>query len=97
MPAGIRADGDVLMLTGVIDFDSVPELLQDARALPAATFAEIDASGVTRIDSSGVAFLVWLKKHHGVNGRALTLRSAPGQLSSLLAVTGLGEVLDSVS
>jgi anti-anti-sigma factor len=85
------------VLGGVVDFDSVPELVQLAGSLPATPFVVVDASGVERIDSSGVAFLVWLKKHHGAHGQPLTLRNAPGQLSRLLAVTGLDEVLESVA
>ncbi len=89
--ATLRRDGDVLVLEGEIDFDSVPALVREAGSLGAGV-GTVDASAVRRIDSAGVAFLVWLRRHHGT-GSHLALRGASPQLTRLLAVTGLETVV----
>ncbi len=91
--AEIRADGDTVVLRGVVDFDSVPALAEQAGSLGADGFTTVDAAGVTRVDSAGAAFLVWLRKHHSRGEGTLALRGAPAQLTRLLAVTGLDSVV----
>lgn len=91
--AELRADGDTLRLGGVVDFDSVPDLVEQAGAIAGSGFAAVDVTNVTRIDSAGAAFLVWLRKHHARDDGTLAVRGAPSQLTRLLEVTGLDAVL----
>ena len=90
--ADLRLEGGVLYLSGVVDFDSVPDLMTRANSLDEVRFDTVDASALTKIDSAGVAFLVWLKKHFVGPGAPLALRGSPEQLTRMVSVTGLDPV-----
>ena len=91
--ATIEGSEGTLTLSGVVDFDSVPALMSAAEALPRSNFHAVDVSGLEKIDSAGVAFLLWLKKHHGTLDRPLEIQRASTQLERLLSVTGIGKML----
>lgn len=90
--ADLRVEGGVLYLSGVVDFDSVPDLMTRANSLGEVRFDTVDACALTKIDSAGVAFLVWMKKHFIGPDTPLALRGAPEQLARMVAVTGLEPV-----
>jgi ABC-type transporter Mla MlaB component len=92
--AVIESEGDVLKLRGVVDFDSVPDLLKAAASLPRSEFRAVNTAAVEKIDSAGVAYLLWLKKHYGLKDAPLSILSAPRQLERLLSVTGFGKLLE---
>ncbi|MCZ7597049.1 MAG: STAS domain-containing protein [Gammaproteobacteria bacterium] len=79
-------------MSGVVDFDSVPDLVTRANSLGEVRFDTVDACALTKIDSAGVAFLVWMKKHFIGPDTPLALRGAPEQLARMVAVTGLEPV-----
>jgi len=85
-------DHTVVSVRGEIDAATCDEL---ASALTAATRSEtgleIDVSGVTFIDSSGLRTLVLAQQHLG-DARKLVVRGPDATFKRLLGITGLDEV-----
>jgi ABC-type transporter Mla MlaB component len=76
-PASLRIDGE-------LDARSVPALARRLRA--AALPAAIDLSGVSAIDSAGVAFLRTLQARASAAGKAVpALLNAPAHYHQLIA------------
>jgi anti-anti-sigma factor len=86
-------DRTVVAVSGEIDAATCDEL---ASALTAATRAdgglEIDVSGVSFIDSSGLRTLVLAQQHLG--DRKLVVRGPDATFKRLLGITGLDEVFE---
>ena len=89
-------DRTVVSVRGEIDAATCDEL---ASALTAATRSEtgleIDVSGVTFIDSSGLRTLVLAQQHLG-DARKLVVRGPDATFKRLLGITGLDEVFEIV-
>jgi anti-anti-sigma factor len=90
-----KVDGrTVVHVRGEIDAATCDEL---ASALTAATRAdgelELDVSGVTFIDSSGLRTLVLAQQQLG-DDRKLLVRGPDATFKRLLGITGLDEVFD---
>lgn len=84
----------VVHLHGEIDIALRPQASRALRLVIAAGQPVVlDLSGVTFIDSSGVAFLLQCLRTCQEANLGYTLRSVPAQVSQLLAVLGLSEVL----
>ena len=81
-----------LTLTGEIDLANAEEFLVLAQAMiaecPEARFT-IDLSGVTFIDSSGLAMLVRIRRAATDAGMDLRLAGTPPRVRQLLEITGL--------
>ncbi len=95
MAARIAAmHGGRFQVTGELCFDTVPELLSQARGLfMEHPRLEIDLQGVSRVDSSAVALLIeWL----GVSrrdGQTLTYLNVPSALLDLARASGVCDLL----
>jgi anti-anti-sigma factor len=89
-------DRTVVTVRGEIDAATCDEL---ASALTAATRSqqglEVDVSGVTFIDSSGLRTLVLAQQHLG-DDRKLVVRGPDATFKRLLGITGLDEVFEIV-
>lgn len=83
-------------LTGALNFASVPAALAQTRALvqKGGGPVEIDLSGVTRVDSAGVALLLELTRQARAGQRELRLRGAPQQLRRLADFFGVAPLLE---
>ena len=92
--AGIRIEGDALILSGTIDSEHVSRLVGELDALRSSEVRALDAVELDRIDSAGLAFLVWCKKRFARDGVVLEIRNVPEQLARLLSVSGLGNLFD---
>jgi anti-anti-sigma factor len=92
MAADVHLDSGVLVISGLIDHASVPSLMDKVRALGKVRVEAIDSAGLKRIDSAGIAFLVWCKKQLCGDMGLIEIRNAPEQLSRLLLVMGLGDL-----
>jgi len=83
-----------VILTGEIDLANAEEFLILAQAMiaecPEARFT-IDLSGVTFIDSSGLAMLVRIRRAATDAGMDLRLAGTPPRVRQLLEITGLDE------
>ena len=81
-----------LRLSGELDFDTAPELIDAAAELRLDGYQEllIDLSGVQLCDSSGLSALVVI---HRAGAGAIHLTGMNPQVQQLLDRTGLGELL----
>lgn len=78
-------------LPGALTLDTLPALLGRSTALCSA--GTLDLSGVTRADSAGLAFLLWLQRQATAEGRPLCFAGAPAQLRGLADFLGLRSLL----
>ena len=92
--AGITVDGDRWVLSGELDFDTVPTLLahQGAQMVRGSTI-HVDLAGVTRVDSAGLALMIEWVRESQRKGLAITFDNVPEQLQSIAHVCGLDDVL----
>ena len=83
------------VLAGELSFAQVPALLDRARDEIAAGTGpvELDLSGVTRVDSAGLALLLELARTARARGRELRCTRAPEQLRRLADFFGLTPLL----
>lgn len=83
-------------LSGELGFAQVPAALATARAAlerEADGPVELDLSGVTRVDSAGLALLLELARQARARGRELRCTGAPAQLRRLAEFFGISAVL----
>jgi anti-anti-sigma factor len=86
-------DPRVLMLSGELDLAAVDEFLEHARAaLGPASVLELDLSGVTFVDSTGLGALVRLREEARAGGSDVVLAQVPRQVARILDITGLSEI-----
>lgn len=85
-----------LAVSGDLDISGVEELLSTAGSLldAGADVVELDLSGVTFIDSSGLGALVRLKKTVVAAGGQLRLVDVPRPVARILELTGLTDLFD---
>ena len=67
-------------------------LVQGLRALPDKEMV-VDASALTRFDSSALAVLLALRRESRTQGKSLRIRSLPARLHDLATVYGIAELL----
>jgi phospholipid transport system transporter-binding protein len=82
-------------LTGDLGFASVPAALESARAAieQGDGPVDLDLSGVTRVDSAGLALLLELARLARGRGRELRCTGAPEQLRHLAGFFGVSDLL----
>lgn len=87
-------DGSVLRLSGPVTLHTVTPLVTQARRLLARHphMATLDLSGVTRIDSAGVALLVEVWRLRERTGGRLEFASLPDDLQPFLQLYSLEPV-----
>jgi phospholipid transport system transporter-binding protein len=81
-------------VTGVLDFETVTDLLTSGSAAIAnGDAAVIDLSGVTSSDSAGLALLIeWLSVAHEA-GRKLRYENVSAQIKQLAGLSDVDELL----
>ena len=86
----------ILCVSGEIDMATAPQL---AAALDACDVLEVrvDLSGVTFIDSSGIAALLRAHRSQLATGHRLFVKGAHGPVSRVLEITGADSVLSFVN
>lgn len=70
------------------------QLLQSMQALPAGQAVVLDASGVQRFDSAGLALLLACRRAALAQGRSLTVVQWPASLLALAQMYGILPLLD---
>ncbi len=91
---GITVQGDRWVLSGEIDFDTVPSLLGHPGAnMVRGRNVQVDLAGVTRVDSAGLALMVeWLRESQR-KGLGMSFSNVPKQLQSMAQLCGLQDIL----
>ncbi len=89
----IRKVGERLEVSGAMTIDTASALLAAGNASLAGGENLFDLSGVTDVDSSGIAVIFgWLRTARA-QGRTLRVASVPQDLLSLAAVYGVSELM----
>ncbi len=90
----LALDGAVLRLSGPVTLNTVAPLLVRGRGLlpQLPEEATLDLSGVTRIDSAGVAMLVELWRQRERQGTRLGFAAIPAELKPFLQLYALEPV-----
>ncbi len=82
------------ILTGVMDFDSVISLNLRANDLfPKYTSIVIDLSGVTYVNSAGLALLLEWKRKAVLENRTIEILGAPKKLLNIARVSEIEAIL----
>ena len=84
------------LVSGELDFDTVPGLLELGRSMLEGGGADplrLDLRGVTRADSAGLALLIEWFKAARRGGREITFVNVPPQILAMARVSGLDGVL----
>jgi len=92
--AGVKREGQVLLLSGPVNLASVPAL--HAACLPAAG-AEglaVDLAGATSVDSSALAMLMDLRRIVETAGGHFEVRHPPPALGTLADLYGVGFLVE---
>ena len=81
----------VLAISGELDMAVAGRFLERARAAleNPTTVLEIDCSGLTFIDSSGLGALVRIRQEASARGAEVELTEVPRQMGRLLEISGL--------
>ncbi len=92
--AAIRVGETGWLLSGELNFETVPALLQHRGVqMEAGKNLTVDLSEVTRVDSAGLALMIeWLRESERKN-LDMTFTNVPEQLLSIARVCGLDEIL----
>ena len=89
----IRLEGNTIAVSGSVTLTNVFDLTQQGASLLDGEYQIIDLSEITEVDSSAVSMLLeWLRI---ARNRRLDLRfvNFPNNLSSLLNLYGLNEII----
>jgi phospholipid transport system transporter-binding protein len=84
-----------MQLSGVLDLDSVPDLLDKIEALSYedSNAVAVDLRGVERADSAGVAVLIaWMRQARAAQ-RDIRFLNMPSQMLNIARVSGLDAIL----
>ena len=81
-------------LAGELTFESVPGLYVHAQSVLPETMNSIDLSGVTAVDSAGLALLLEWQASRKSSSAGLTFTNAPSSLLSLASLTEATELLN---
>ena len=91
-----RADAVLVTPCGEIDRDTEPRLracLTEAVGLAAGGRVDVDLSGVTFMDSSGIGALLTAHRLAGDNGTTLRVRDAGPPVRTVLELTNVWQLL----
>jgi len=94
--ASAVAKGDVLNLSGVLDFDSVVDLQPVGRDWligVGASQPRLDLAGISHSTSAGLALLLDWMRVAGKAGKTLSIENMPADMAALARVSGLDSFL----
>ena len=89
--ADVSFSDQTLFITGQLDFSNVTALQE--RLSSDAPITSVDLSGVSQMDSAGVALLVWLAARYQERGAKLVFSGLNGQSADLLRVADLSFIV----
>lgn len=88
-------DGDVVLLTGALTMDTVPGVLETARAAIRDGARIVDFSKVTEADSAAIALGLELLREAEQAGLQLTLENLPPAMLKLASLYSVSTLLTS--
>ncbi|MFJ2539835.1 MULTISPECIES: STAS domain-containing protein [unclassified Pseudomonas] len=95
--AAVRmSDVDELLLSGVLDYRTGPDLRKEGQALIKSSKASslvIDCSGVKKSSSVGLSLLLCFMRDAQAAGKAVSIRALPDDMREIAQVSELTEVL----
>jgi phospholipid transport system transporter-binding protein len=92
--AQLRIENTTAYIEGVLDFDTVLELLPQLRnAILSMAVANVDLTSVSYSNSAGVALLLDAVREAKKNHKVITLHNIPKDMSDLIRISGLQDVL----
>ena len=96
-PADISAAGDKrFRIDGVLDFDTVPRLMNQARQLlSSATSVQVDFAGVTSCNSAGLALLLELAREMKQRNKSIEFHNMPRQIRIFAEAYDVADELES--
>lgn len=89
----IRRDGDRYRVEGPVTMASVQALLAEGNALFADGAVTVDLSGVTEVDSAAVSLLLEWRRAAAADRRRIAYRGLPENLTSLINLYGVHELV----
>lgn len=94
MTVTIERKDSAILVQGPLDISSVAQALEQIEPLMSGGGRQtVDLSGVERIDSAGLAFLVELLRRAKRVDVSLEFRNVPAHMKAISSVYGLGAVL----
>lgn len=93
MTASIQRTNDHLAVAGGMTLETASSLLSSGVAALTECDALFDLSGVTDVDSSGLAVLFGWQRFAQAQGKSLRIANPPRNLISLAEVYGVTEIL----
>ncbi|WP_339449884.1 STAS domain-containing protein [Pseudomonas sp. EA_5y_Pfl2_R50] len=95
--AAVRmSDVDELLLSGVLDYRTGPDLRKEGRALIKSSKAStlvIDCSAVKKSSSVGLSLLLCFMRDAQAAGKAVSIRAMPEDMREIAQVSELSELL----
>ena len=85
-----------LMLSGVLDYRTGPELRKQGQALIKSSTAPavvLDCSGVEKSSSVGLSLLMAFMRDAAAGGKAVSVRALPDDMREIAQVSGLTGIL----
>ena len=82
-----------IILSGALTMDSVGALHQQLKPFEAGATLIMDASGVTRADSSALALMTTLMRQAREQNMRIDLKPLPQALSAIIQLYGLQDIL----
>ncbi|WP_095077856.1 lipid asymmetry maintenance protein MlaB [Pseudomonas sp. Irchel s3h17] len=85
-----------LMLSGVLDYRTGPELRKQGQALIKSSIAPavvLDCSGVEKSSSVGLSLLMAFMRDAAAGGKAVSVRALPDDMREIAQVSGLTGIL----
>lgn len=98
-PSIERADGNQFIIKGVLTMQTVPALARSSQELLAQAQGElnVDLSGVSHADSAGLVLLIELQRLARQHQFSIRFSHLPEQLSQIIRLSELHEILPIVA
>lgn len=93
MSVRLERHEEVVAIVGEMTIPNAARLLAEGKRELASGATVFDLSGVTGLDSSGLAVIFGWQREAAAKGVSMSMRNPPGNLKSLAEVYGVGEFL----
>ena len=88
----LKQQGDQVLLEGKLDVDSVNKVFRSGLDYSTGSLA-IDLSGVSEVDSAGIALLVHWHQQGNRHNCVVRFLNPGSQVATMMQISGVGELL----